>query len=156
MLVSVGSVVIHLASTPYLDFHYVQSAAPMFMAWIVLSLRGVLTLRARGWMVGRALVVAVIAAQLTALGSTLAVRIMRPSAPGETRQRLVEQLDQEPGKQLVLVRYTPGSQLQTLFEWVYNAADPDQAEDRLGSIDGSGEIGSCLPTTAIDGCGCWM
>jgi hypothetical protein len=41
---------------------------------------------------------------------------------------MVDQLDGLPGKQLVLVRYTPGSELQTLFEWVYNSADPEEAK----------------------------
>jgi hypothetical protein len=122
------SVIIHLASSPYLDFHYIQSAAPMFIAWIVLSLRQLSSWRIRQWMVGRTLVIAVVGAQLGALAAAVAVRVLRPSAPGETRQRLVEQLNKLPGKQLVLVRYTPGSQLQTLFEWVYNDADPDRSK----------------------------
>jgi hypothetical protein len=126
--VSAGSVIIHLASCPYLVLHYIQSAVPMFIAWNVLSLRQIAGWRVGRLMVGRALAVAVAAAQVAALCTMIAVRILRPTAPGETRQRLIEQLDALPGKQLVLVTYTPGSQLQTLFEWVYNAADPDQAK----------------------------
>jgi hypothetical protein len=48
-----------------------------------------------------------------------------PQSFGRVRQLLVQELRENPGEDLVLVRYEPGRNINT--EWVYNPADLDRA-----------------------------
>lgn len=49
-----------------------------------------------------------------------------PGTAGTERARIESQLEQLPGKQLVLVRYSPSH--DPMIEWVYNAADIDHSK----------------------------
>ncbi len=126
--ISIGSVAIHLVSSLVMDLHYVQSAVPLLLLWLAIAMRQLFSWRLGRWRIGRALVVVILASQTAAWLATITLRASVSADAGQTRHQLVERLSQIPGKQLVLVRYTPGSQLRTLFEWVFNDADPDAAK----------------------------
>jgi hypothetical protein len=111
--------VLHPALTPWMRPQYLAPAAAGFVLWMTAALRTT----ARAGRVGAALAAGIVAAQLAAGVAMSAHFATRDRPPGIRRDEIVRELESQPGKQLVLVRYTDSPQL--IFEWVYNDADLD-------------------------------
>jgi hypothetical protein len=78
---------------------------------------------ARWHRLGAALAVGILAAQLASAIATTTHFSTRDRPPGIRRQELLRDLERQPGRHLLLVRYTDSP--QRIFEWVYNDADID-------------------------------
>jgi hypothetical protein len=74
---------------------------------------------------GAILVRAILLTQITAVIVVIVTMARTENPAGSARARIVQQLIDLPGKHLVIVRYAP--QRQSLFEWVYNNADIENA-----------------------------
>ena len=127
LIVSASWFLIHFIATRALAPSYLSPILPLLVACVVISMRSMMKWRVGRLHAGRSVVAGVALAQLWTLASLDYAASRNPSAPGQTRARLVQMLSQLPRKQLVLVHYEPGAELKTLFEWVYNEPDPDSS-----------------------------
>jgi hypothetical protein len=126
--------------------HYAAAFAGVFFVRLVHSLTRLAAWRPWGKPVGRALGVVLIGLMVLAFGngvsglirdgtnllsfapgrdSISAVLALRDATFGAARQSVMQALEQQPGRQLVMVRYSPEHDPQN--EWVYNRANIDTA-----------------------------
>ncbi len=122
VIVCLGLPLIHLLCTPWVRVHYM---APAFGFLIVLATLGLWRLNLlhwRGWKIGRTIVVTLVVVMLI-LDVRWAVDYARPSTPqfGTLRASVIDYLEQQGGKHLVIVRYGPSH--DPAAEWVFNGAD---------------------------------
>jgi hypothetical protein len=122
-----GLLFLAIALETFCFTHYAAPATCLVAVPIVRALR---TLRLVRW--GRrpvgllyALAIPVVSA-IAVLASPLASPRISPGSRFEDRQRLLQALEQSPGKHLVIVQYAPGQ--SPAEEWVYNRADIDGAK----------------------------
>jgi hypothetical protein len=126
-----------IASQP----HYVAAFAGVVYLRFLHSLTRIWSWRCWGKPVGRGLAIGLTALMLGELGSNLLGIVrngsrdlsgrdlysrniaVRNSGFGAARHSMAQVLAEQPGRQLVLIRYTPEHDAQD--EWVYNAADID-------------------------------
>lgn len=104
--------------------------APAVAALPLLVVQGLRQLRQWSWHglpMGRMLVSSLVVAQLVMCLLLISLYLIRPSQGfGQQRASFLRQLEQRPGKHLVIVRY--GRQHIVHEEWVFNAADIDGAK----------------------------
>jgi len=117
------------AASLALETHFVSHyAAPMtclFFALVLLAMRYALSWQWQGRQTGLALMRASVAICLTVWLLRVAAIRLRPS-PGNPmldRARILSQAQSYPGRQLIIVRYSPTHNYHQ--EWVYNSADID-------------------------------
>jgi hypothetical protein len=142
-LVIVGAVTIAgLALEVYFNAHYAAPLTALNFALVVQAMRHMRVWEWEGRPAGRFLVravasigIAVLAFRLLALGlhsplgqATAWMLDVGPGQRGLERARVEAELEQMPGKHLVIVRYAPTHEPQNEVEWVYNAADIDAAK----------------------------
>ncbi len=109
------------------QLHYLAPAVGLFVAVQVTGLRALATVRAGGRRLFRHLPLVVLLAAAVGSGRNVILALKKdPLDLGERRARLVERLNGEPGRHLVLVRYGPDHSVHE--EWVYNGADLDGAK----------------------------
>src|SRR5687767_11881854 len=112
---------LHVLLTPWLRVQYLAPAVGLFVLLLVVSMRG-------AWAshrAGAALVRAVLVLQLVATVWVIVQMANNPNPPGIARQQLMDRLAALPGQHLVIVRYSAAP--QSMFEWVYNAADIERS-----------------------------
>lgn len=122
---AVVAVLLALTQANNLHTHYV---APVAGAMILLGMQGLRILRLwkpKGRPVGAVITGSIVAVSLMYFLVPLSLTLIGPGRSAAPRTKIVEQLEQEGGKHLVLVRYPPGHSSHE--EWVYNRADIDQA-----------------------------
>jgi hypothetical protein len=123
---------IGLAIEVWTGSHYASPATGLLYLFLMQSMRHLRLWRWRGRPLGVALVRAVpliaIAMLVTRLVAIAAGASIEPSWSQGNRQRVIvaKTLAQMPGRNLVIVRYTP--EHGTHLEWVYNAADIDASK----------------------------
>ncbi len=111
--------------------HYAAPATCLVFALIVQSLRYLRTIGSKGFAWGKALARAVVA--LLALNTGMAAihrecdALYWTCTGDESRTLVLQKLQAEPGKHLVMVRYNEDD-LSVHDEWVYNAADIDASK----------------------------
>jgi hypothetical protein len=110
---------LHPALTPWMRPQYLAPAAAGFFLCIALALRAMTR-----WRFGRALVAGILASQLAAAAAVTIHYATRDRPPGIRRQEIVQQLEAQPGRQLVLVRYTECAAAHLRMGF-YNDADID-------------------------------
>jgi len=104
--------------------HYAAPATSLAFLLIVESLRQARLFRWGGKPMGRALICAVLPVLIvSAIASFALERRLGSSDWHLERARMLRDLEQTPGRHLVIVRYGPNRPLQE--EWVYNRADID-------------------------------
>jgi hypothetical protein len=112
---------IEFALTPWFRPHYTAVLGAALFAALTLGLRRVAAWRpAVAW----GLFGVVIAGHAVAAGGRLRRTIDQPNVAGLPRQMLIDNLARLPGRHVVFVRYADGP--QTVVEWVYNGASPDE------------------------------
>ena len=142
-LVVVAAVtVVGLALEVYFNAHYAAPLTALNFALVVQAMRHMRVWKWQGKPSGRFLVrsvpsigVAILALRLLALGlhlpigQTTAWMIgLGAGERGLDRARIQAELEEMPGKHLVIVRYAPNHDPLKEVEWVYNAADIDAAK----------------------------
>jgi hypothetical protein len=139
-LVAVALTALAVAQEVWLYPHYVAPVAAAIFVIVLQCLRHLRTVRWRGRPVGLALTRAVPAVALFTVAARIPAQpLFRADQPAEwpvtwywtTRgslraARIERELAAIPGRDLVLVRYTPGHSVHS--EWVHNRADIDGAE----------------------------
>jgi len=141
-LVIVGAItIVGLALEVYFNAHYAAPLTALNFALVVQAMRHMRVWEWEGKPAGRFLVravasigIVVLAFRLFALGlhsplgqATAWMLDVGPGQRGLERARAEAELEQMPGKHLVIVRYAPTHEPQNEVEWVYNAADIDAA-----------------------------
>jgi hypothetical protein len=107
--------------------HYIAPIAPLLFLLVVQGLRQVNLWRWRGHAVGHGLVVAVFVAQVVIFEAATALyAAYEPPLWATRRAALQTELENTPGKHLVLVRYEDDQSPHE--EWVSNEADIDAAK----------------------------
>jgi hypothetical protein len=124
LLVCVLLPLAHMLLTPWMRIQYMAPALPFLMALIIVGMRRMISWKTRGISIGSAIVAAIFVAHVIA-GIAWAVEYNRREQlePGRARAALVRYLEEQPGRDLVLVRYAPSHSPNS--EWVFNAADID-------------------------------
>jgi hypothetical protein len=116
--------IVHVLLTPWMRIQYMAPAAPFFFARLVVGLRELWRRRAWGVRWGGAVAAAVVIVQVyTGVSFAISYNRRDPPAPGAARAKLIHQLQDQPGKHLVIVRYGPAH--SPIHEWVFNGADID-------------------------------
>jgi hypothetical protein len=108
--------------------HYAAAVCPLFYVRFLQSLARLRAWRPAGKPAGLAaatIFVSLFGFQFTAQLAILSKFGVEVSKFGLARAQIIQQLKQEPGRQLVMVRYAPSHRLHD--EWVYNRADIDAA-----------------------------
>ncbi len=114
-------------TVPWLYPHYFAPAVPLLFLLIVQGIRHLSTLSRRGYAWARFTVPAMIVLQCVVLTFLFAKYAnWQPVGWEWNRAEVAEQLENTPGKHLVLVRYD--SKHNGHAEWVYNRADIDNAK----------------------------
>jgi len=109
--------------------HYAAAACGLFYVRFLQSLTRLWAWRPAGKTIGRALVALFVAMFVYGFNQNLSILIHHKeyvSKFGLARLQIAEKLSQQPGRQLVMVRYPAGH--ITHEEWVYNRADIDAAK----------------------------
>jgi hypothetical protein len=113
-----------LASLTWFFPHYAAPAGGIVILLVVESLRKLSEVRFLRWPIRRLVTPIVVVVLLLQVGELLS-RYHPADDWSVTRQALQNQLEHEPGKQLVLVRYSDAHNPNV--EWIYNGADlPDE------------------------------
>lgn len=123
---AVAAVLLALTQALYLHPHY---AAPITGAMILIAVQGIRRLRL--WQparrpVGAAITASIVVVSLLYFLVPLSQTFTEPGRSANPRTKIIEQLERQTGKHLVLVRYPPGHSSHE--EWVYNRADIDQSQ----------------------------
>ncbi len=124
LLALLGLVLAALSVQSVRQLHYLAPAAGLFVAVQITGLRALGTVRVGGRRILRCLPLVVLLA--AAIGSGRNVVLARRQDMRDIHQRrarVVVRLNSEPGRHLVLVRYSPNHSVHE--EWVYNGADID-------------------------------
>jgi hypothetical protein len=131
-LIAMGVFVLGLAVQTWTMPHYFAPATGLLYLLVVQGMRHLRLWRRRGNQLGAALVrmIPVVAVAMVALrvSAVLLHAQIEPAWPRGNLQRahIVSELQHTPGQHLVLVRYSPGHDVDA--EYVYNAADIDSAK----------------------------
>jgi hypothetical protein len=116
-------------STMRLNYHYLAPVVPWILFLALEGLRRARVFRFRGQRLGRPVTEAMVVGCLLAfVGGCVVHRIYVPRGLGhigEYRTEVEQQLNNTPGKDLVVVQYDPDHGV--LEDWVYNGADLDGA-----------------------------
>jgi hypothetical protein len=108
--------------------HYLAPSTGLFFLLLMYGLLGLRFWRHNGKPMGSALatpLLMIFAVQFV-IHVAFACMHLPPSKFADERQAILEKLDREPGRDLVLVRYAPTHVVHD--EWVYNRADIDRAK----------------------------
>ncbi|WP_428940813.1 hypothetical protein [Fontivita pretiosa] len=122
-----GLVLVHFCSTPWLRIQYMAPAVGLFYALIVVGLRwSAVMLRWPGRRAGRAIVLAIVVVHAVLATRWAIWHTWQMRDPiGLARAQFLRELEQIPGKVLVIVRRLP--EQPAVAEIVYNSADLDSA-----------------------------
>lgn len=124
LLVCIWLPIAHMLLSPWMRIQYMAPAMAFFVALVAVGLHRLERLRLGRFPVGAAMVAAVLIAHAhTAVSFAVSYNRRPPPPPGSERAQFVSELLQQPGKHLVIVRYSPSH--PPTVEWVYNAADID-------------------------------
>lgn len=127
LLVCIGLPVLHMSLSPWMRIQYMAPALPFFIALIVVGLHRLERLRVGRLSIGAAIVAAVLLVHTyTAVSFAVTYNRRPPPPPGRERAEFVQGLSQQPGKHLVIVRYSPAH--APTVEWVFNTADIDSSK----------------------------
>lgn len=127
-LVVVGGLFVCLASATYFVAHYVSVLAPVWMYFVVQSLR-IVRSRVRAGPVRSAIVPLALSLSIVLVGQSAigqGVRLRNPVFWYVGRQQLETQFEELGSRHLVLVRYSP--RWTPHSEFVYNSAEIDEQE----------------------------
>jgi hypothetical protein len=131
--------------------HYLAPAAACLFALMVQSIRHLRTMRIFGRPIGAALSRVILIALFLDVAGLAVQRIGDPQGWGgwglSDRADLLQELEDKPGKHVVLVRYAPDHSVHE--EWVFNAADID-ASKIIWARDLPGEINDQLLNYYLD------
>lgn len=108
--------------------HYVAPISCLIFMIIVQGIRSLSSFRIKRKPWGRYVVILISAAYFINFASLLGTRIYNdpPQKWGNTRSAIIESLENQGSKDLIMVRYGPRHNIHR--EWVYNSADIDNAE----------------------------
>lgn len=123
LLVAILFPILQIGISVYFRPHYAAPTMGFVILLITLLLREWTRIRWRNLPIGRVLASTIILILFGFAGANLWTSYGNDNPRGATRQRMIERLEREGGKHLILVEYTPRPQL--LFEWVYNSAEID-------------------------------
>jgi hypothetical protein len=126
--ITLGMVVIALYIVVWSNAHYAAPATCLFFALVVQSLRHVRSMHSGQFAWGRALSRAAVALLILNTAVAVAHKECDPlywtCKADESRTLVLQKLQAEPGKHLVMVRYNEDD-LSVHDEWVFNGADID-------------------------------
>jgi hypothetical protein len=133
MLICLAVLLIHLLSCPWMRIAYMAPLYGLFIMLLAIGMRLVGAWRLNGHPLGRSVVHAVVAVHVLC-GAFFLVDCARGNAKLaiSLRDDFLAQMRRQPGKHLVLVRYTADH--SPMQEWVYNGADID-AQDVIFARD---------------------
>jgi hypothetical protein len=133
VLICGGVLVVHLLSCPWMRIAYMAPLFGLVMILLTVGMRHLGAWRLNGHPLGRSMVHAVVAVHLLT-GAFLLVDCARANAklPISQRDEFLAQIRRQPGKHLVIVRYSRDH--SPMQEWVYNGADID-AQDVIVARD---------------------
>lgn len=113
--------------------HYLAPAIGVLYIYAVQGMRHLHKVGRRGRQTGKGLVRAIVVVLVAMVGINAALAsagllnmLWFDTEPAHKRSEIIEDLEKDGGKHLVLVRYKPTSYYY--FEWVYNKADIDEAK----------------------------
>ncbi|MBC8107917.1 MAG: hypothetical protein H7Z14_15115 [Anaerolineae bacterium] len=124
LLVPLILLIVHMLCTPWLRAHYLAPVMPLWIMFVVYSIRGIgkIPIRSRSLRFS-ALGVAVgllIASAAFSIHNNILVAGLELSG-NNARQTVLDAVNNVPGQHVVLVYYADGP--QNPYEWVYNPAD---------------------------------
>ncbi len=126
--IALGMVLIAVYVVVWSNAHYAAPATCLFFALVVQSLRHVRTMQIRQFAWGKALARAVVVLLILDTAMAAAHKECDPlywtCKADESRTLVLQKLQAEPGKHLVVVRYNEDD-LSVHDEWVFNGADID-------------------------------
>lgn len=129
VLVLIGFMALALLPISGFQFHYAAPIAGLLYLRLMQTLKRLFEWRPAGWVVGPALACVFAGLMVYQFANDVSgvVRFGPAVSPfSEARNAVVQQLARMPGRQLVLVRYSPQHVLDD--EWVWNRADIDASQ----------------------------
>jgi hypothetical protein len=142
ILICGGALMVHLLSCPWMRIAYMAPLFGLVMILLIVGMRHLGAWRLNGHPLGRSIVHAVVAVHLLT-GAFILVDCARANAklPISQRDEFLAMIRRQPGKHLVLVRYSKDH--SPMQEWVYNGADID-AQDVIFARDLGGREDAAL------------
>lgn len=127
LLISAFVLLTHLLICPWMRIAYMAPLLGLVIVVITIGLRQIEAWRVNGQSVGRPMVRAIVVTQLVMGGYSLWFAVhQNDRAQISQRKEIIENLQQQGGEHLILVRYAP--KYSPMQEWVYNGANVDQSK----------------------------